>query len=285
MIQREVIYTKKTRIKPTNLYEEARIRLEELRKITDDKENALRKAPPGKIHIVKTQKRIQYYLRKDKSDKSGTYLPKSETGKIKVYLQKSYDEKIFRTITKEIENLEKFLNISSDSVNQIRDIYSICPEQIKSQIDPVDISDEDYRMQWLQIPYEPKNIPDNIPIYLTDKGEHVRSKSELNIANALYKRGVPYKYECPLELRNGMIIHPDFTILDACNRKTVYWEHRGMMDDRDYCKHSVTRIKDYLKNDIFLGDNLIITEETATLPLGTNEINAIIDHFFVKRCL
>ena len=63
-------------------------------------------------------------------------------------------------------------------------------------------------------------------------------------------------------------------------RREIYWEHRGMMDDRMYMKHAVQRLKEYAKSGIFVGDNLLITEETSTLPLGTNEIESVIKHFF-----
>lgn len=53
-----------------------------------------------------------------------------------------------------------------------------------------------------------------------------------------------------------------------------------MMDDRMYLKHAIQRVKEYEKSGIFVGDNLLLTEETSTLPLGTNEIEDIIRHFF-----
>ena len=55
-----------------------------------------------------------------------------------------------------------------------------------------------------------------------------------------------------------------------------------MMDDRSYLRDTVQRIKTYRKEGIQLGDNLIITEETSTLPLGTDEILSVIKHFMNK---
>ena len=71
-------------------------------------------------------------------------------------------------------------------------------------------------------------------------------------------------------------IYPDFTILDVKNRRVKYWEHRGMMDNMNYSSHAVYRIKDYLRNGIYIGDNLIISEESKEFPLGTNEIEQLI---------
>ena len=76
------------------------------------------------------------------------------------------------------------------------------------------------------------------------------------------------------------LLHLMQAVLNVTKRKVIYWEHRGMMDDREYAKHTVSRLKDYMKNDIYLGDNLIITEETSSLPLTTSEIMKVVQHFF-----
>ena len=142
------------------------------------------------------------------------------------------------------------------------------------------MSDEDYAAQWLSESYEGKDIPDYVPVYETKRGERVRSKSELTIANMLADRGIPYKYERPLTLMGGVVVYPDFTLLDVKRRRDIYWEHRGMMDDRDYARQAVFKMKSLMKSGILLGDNLIITEETTANPLGTNEIDAVIDQYF-----
>ena len=54
-----------------------------------------------------------------------------------------------------------------------------------------------------------------------------------------------------------------------------------MMDDREYVKNSVWRLKEMMKEGITIGEKLIITEETSTNPLGTNEIDVIIRKYFL----
>lgn len=152
----------KMRVKATNLYAEAERRLKELRKIQSEKEQAIKSMPPGKIHIVKAKKRVQYYLRKDTSDKSGTYLSQTKKDMIKKYVQKSYDEKILKLVSKEIVNLEVFISKSKESVNQMQQIYSSNPEQVKKYINPIDCSNEDFIEQWVNIPYERKRIMNEV---------------------------------------------------------------------------------------------------------------------------
>ena len=269
-----------TYLRNTNLYVEARRRYNELKDILQAKEANLGKVPPGKIHILNAKSQPQFYLRKDSSEKSGEYISKANDAKLNLYIQKSYDEKIVKYIRKELSILEIFLKKSDNYPMQIQQLYSNLHHDIKKHILPLDMSDDDYRERWQKLPFEGKPIPDYIPYYETSKKERVRSKSELNIANALEKNGIPYKYECPILLDNGTIIHPDFTLLHVKERKEIYWEHRGMMDDKEYARNSVARMKTLMKNGIWIGKNLIITEETSTNPLGTNEIESVIENYF-----
>lgn len=266
----------------TDLYDEAKRRYEKLIKIRKSKEEALEKMPPGKIHISKTTKGVvEYYLRQDSKERTGKYIPKSEITTIRQYLQKAYDEMVLKFVTKDIQSLRKLLEKSIDAVGKIRQVYSKLPPEAKKFVKPIDVSDDDYASNWSNMPFEGKAIPEYVPFLETKRKERVRSKSELNIANALANHEIPYKYECPLQLNNGMIIYPDFTVLDVKRRRELYWEHRGMMDDKDYARNSVLKMKGYLQNGIYLGDKLIITEETSTAPLGTNEINAVIKRYLI----
>ena len=43
--------------------------------------------------------------------------------------------------------------------------------------------------------------------------------------------------------------------------------------------HSVKRIRDYESCNIKLGDQLIITEETSTIPLCPQDIENVIKHY------
>lgn len=267
-------------LKPTTLYEEAARRHAEILGIITEKEEAIQKAPPGKIHIVKTRNRMQYYLREEASDKSGTYISKKKQATIQRYLQKSYDEKILQMLRKENKIIEDFIKHSENIEKQIKDIYSSNPDEIKSLIKPIDSTDEDYIKAWKDVPYEGNPIPIKTTEYKTTQGEIVRSKSELIIANTLSRYGIPYKYECPVILNWGVVLYPDFTMLDVQNRREIYWEHRGMMDDSEYSGRAVKKLKEYANSGIIIGDNLIITEETLENVLGTGEIEKIIKRLF-----
>lgn len=264
-------------LQPTNLYEEAERRYHEISEHIREIEKKLQKAPSGMIHIAATSARTQYYLRETKADRGGRYIRKSDTKTIGTFLRKAYDEKLLKLLKTEAKNLGILLKKTDHITERIRQLYSNLPTEAKPHIDPIEMSDEDFAAEWLNDTYESREIPEYVPVYETNRGERVRSKSELSIANILADRGIPYKYERPLLLTNGMVIYPDFTVLDVKARKEFYWEHRGMMDERDYARQAVLKMKSMLNSGIVPGKDLIITEETSANPLGTNEIHEVIN--------
>ena len=68
-------------------------------------------------------------------------------------------------------------------------------------------------------------------IHITARGDLVRSKSEVIIADHLNRAGVRYAYERELAI-GGSIKYPDFTIEDEDTGTSYYWEHCGMLVDR-----------------------------------------------------
>lgn len=118
--------------------------------------------------------------------------------------------------------------------------------------------------------------------YYTIQGERVRSKSEKIIADELYRRGVPYKYELPLELRTWnrkIIVYPDFTVLNKRTGKKWILEHFGMMDNVGYFETTIQKLDTYEKNDILLGRDLILLHETSTSPLDTKVLEKYINEY------
>ena len=93
-------------------------------------------------------------------------------------------------------------------------------------------------------------------------------------------KGVPYRYECPLII-NGKIIHPDFTILRMSDRKILYLEHCGRMDDPKYTEDMIKRANDYSEAGIILGDRLFYTFESDTTPLDVKVIDRLIEENFM----
>ena len=87
-------------------------------------------------------------------------------------------------------------------------------------------------------------------IHLTERGDLVRSKSELNIADELFARDIEYAYEQPLVLPDGRTRYPDFTIADHARGTTFYWEHLGLLDDPGYRSRWERKRAEYLEGGI-----------------------------------
>lgn len=96
-------------------------------------------------------------------------------------------------------------------------------------------------------------------IHKTIRGEMVRSKSEVIVANILDKMKIAYFYEEPLNV-SGKTYIPDFTL--RYQGKTAYLEHLGMLRDKSYKKRWGEKRVQYESVGISeaLG-NLIITED------------------------
>lgn len=104
-------------------------------------------------------------------------------------------------------------------------------------------------------------------IYSTTKGDLVRSKSEVIIANLLYQYGIKYEYEKKLKY-NDKWIEPDFTVtLD--NKEEYYWEHLGMLGLESYDNRWIEKQEIY---DKYFNGKLIITYEGATITESTVDI-------------
>lgn len=121
-----------------------------------------------------------------------------------------------------------------------------------------------------------KRHPENYG-FRTLRGEWVSSKSEMMIADALFRNHIHYEYEKAIYY-NGVEIHPDFTII--FNGKTYYWEHNGLMTNAEYRKSWEWRKSIYDALGIYQFVNLIVTSETRDCPLTQGQIDNIIKIYF-----
>lgn len=140
-------------------------------------------------------------------------------------------------------------------------------------------TDEQYIHNWEGVVYQGKGFDDTTPEIYTAKGEGVRSKSEVIIADILNQEGIPYRYEYPLQLKGWGRVYPDFTVLNVRERKEIYWEHLGMMDDPNYVENALQKLALYQQNGIFSGKNLILTYETKKTPVNQKAVRLMIEEY------
>ncbi|MDD3415844.1 MAG: AAA family ATPase [Lachnospiraceae bacterium] len=118
-------------------------------------------------------------------------------------------------------------------------------------------------------------------IHRTLKGDLVRSKSEVIIANMLFEAGIEYEYEKELDLGDDGIRIPDFTIEDAESGTCFYWEHCGMLGDAGYSKHWEEKKELYKKHDIVEGENLIVSKDSLNGGINSAEIKRLINNYLM----
>ena len=249
------------------------------------KKLSVKNAPTGLIRIVQKNGKLQFYKRDSESDKQGKYLQRSEDKLAHAIIQKEYNQKMVPALEAEINYLKKFLSeYKTKNSNCVYEKLSAPRQQV---VTPLTLTNEQYTDAWLKVEYRRKKLPDDAPPFYTENNEHVRSKSEVIIANTLKAAGVPYRYEFPLLMDKNAEdpdfpdydfcrLHPDFYCLNLRTRQEFAWEHFGMMDNLDYASSTTEKLQLYAENGFFPGKNLIITMETSKKQLSSKMLKEII---------
>ena len=119
-------------------------------------------------------------------------------------------------------------------------------------------------------------------IHRTRRGEMVRSKSEVIIADCLNSLGVDYLYERELTV-DGTTKFPDFTIESAETGNIFYWEHCGMLHVPEYRKRWEAKLRWYADRGILPHEDgggergtLIVTRENERGGISSQDIEKVI---------
>lgn len=249
-----------------------------LENIVQQVNERLKNAPEGSLRLSKTQNYSQYYHCTEEN-KRGSYISKENEELVQKLAQKSYDEKVLRCVEKRLSQIKKLTKDYKD--NEIEEIYTKEHPVRQKLIEPVELIWEQKLENWKAKEYKGKEFQEGMPVILTERGERVRSKSEKILADYFYRRGIEYKYECPLYLKGMGVVYPDFTFLSPKSNREIYWEHHGKMDDSTYARKTVRKIQAYVNNDIFPGERLIATYETEQTLLSTKIIEKLVDKHLV----
>ncbi len=252
----------------------------QLQSIIKETNKRLQNVPKGRLRVSnkKTHREYYYIDRENDGRSNGRYLKTNEKELASKIAQRDYDNVLVKSLTERRNAIEVFLNkYKKSGLDMLYDNTNIYRREL---IKTVYVSDEEYIRQWERVQYEGKELSDDIPFFMTERGEKVRSKSEKIIADKLYMMGIPYRYEYPLVLNDDIIVYPDFTILRMPGREEVYLEHLGMMDNMDYVNTTLYKINTYEKNGIYLGVNLFFTYETSKRPLNTKVLKEMFKSLF-----
>lgn len=269
-----------------NMILSAKEEIFKLEKILREVNAYLHEAPKGCLKWQRKDKKIYYYKQdritgeKSKESRWGRkYIKKEEFAMAEGLAKKHYYLLMKDLAEKKIKALKQLINQYPDK--QIETVYKELNPERKSLISPLLTEVQEKVKQFEEEVYEQTVMYAGNLKFETERGELVRSKSEVIIANILHrnKEDILYKYERPLHLKiRGMIktIYPDFTVINIHTGRIVYWEHAGRMDDLEYTEEFVRKMNTYVANGLLPGRDIILTFETQENPLDIGAVKNIV---------
>lgn len=111
---------------------------------------------------------------------------------------------------------------------------------------------------------------------ISSQGEKIRSGGEMYISARLDHFGIPYRYEDDMGIPDLSYV-PDFKIMRPRDRKIIYWEHFGKVNDYAYVRNSVSKVSEYIEYGIKPWDNLIMTFNNEKGGYNGKLIDAMIE--------
>lgn len=258
------------------LYErmlEERIRLDkEIHRIQEK----VKKLPEGKIFSAKNGKYTKWYLTDGKTQ---TYLPKRKRKLAEKLAAKKYLSLLLEDYEHEKRAIEFYLRHHAAGGSKAEALLLKNPEYkelLLPHFQP--ISEELY--EWSNGLYESNTKYPEQLIHKTMTGKCVRSKSEVLIDNVLHKYQIPFRYEAALQI-GDQILYPDFTIRHPRSGTIFYWEHFGLMDDKNYLLNMSQKLRLYASYGIIPSIQLITTYETKETPLTIELVEKIVRYYFL----
>ncbi len=263
-----------------NLYNELRRNLSELSELESSLKKSLSQALDGNLTVKHINGGSRFYVQYERNRLASQYLGKDKMSTVKALAQKGYDAKLLKEVEKLRKAVEKCLETlnKANATQELSNVIEKVPKEVQPFIKAIDSLDDEYVREWSSLKYRRKPVFNDSSFY-TKRNEHVRSKSEVIIADRLFSEGIPYHYEVPISLNQIDVIHPDFLVLNKRTRKSYFWEHLGMMDSPSYCIDNVRKLQDYANAGYLQGKNFIVTFETSKTPLDTKYIDALIKEY------
>ena len=244
-------------------------------------EKHVHKNKDGEKLVIRHQEGSPRYYLKEKDGKA-SYLSKAQTQKIRELAQLRYETALFRAAIDEKAAVEKCIRILENCKDTDK-VFDEMPDELKPYITPDILTDKGYARKWQRERVESARPLRDGEGYKTLRGEFVRSKSEVIIADRLFSRGIPYRYEIyfPMKYEDISYVYPDFEILNVRTRQEFLWEHLGMLGDEGYSETQLKKISGYARSGFTPGKNLLLSFESKNRPLDIFYVDVLIDSFLV----
>ena len=213
--------------------------------------------------------RSRYYVVRKKNDTTGTRT--MDLNLVRILSNRQYYLKVLKRAQIELVHITKLLK-----TKQIATIYSELREERKKLVTPLEKTVSEIIVEWLK--QEDVSLPIKPGKYgiKTKRGDFVRSKAEMKIADALFESNIPYKMDVEFGVDNFTSYWVDFQIINPNTGEFFYWEHMGMMNNPDYVSKNIKKLDYYASKGLYPGKNLILTFENNEYKLDERHIQRII---------
>ena len=258
-----------------DLHQQKALKRQYRRKLTEMPEGYLElKSSNGKdyySHIVNGKHRYLGSTKPENQDEIERY-------KIKRYLEEAM-KLIDHNCRVMEEFLKKYTPIEPDRIiSMLPRTYSLDTEKEYQFADSNNEYDWTDMRVWAESPYERNTKFPQRCRFRTIKGDLVRSKSEVIIADMLQLKGIDYHYEERLFLGNRMLA-PDFTIAVKSEKRFKRLEHFGMVGEEWYLNDCLEKIACYLKNGYMPFRDVIFTFDNPDGSIDAQQLDWIITKF------
>ena len=251
-------------------------RKQELKLVILKKKEALKKAPPGRLEICGKK----FYQVFDNKASGRKYISKENMDFIKQLAQKGYDIKVRRLAQAELT----CLNAGRFYMGTVyEDVYENLDPRRQALVEPEIMTKEMLRQAWKSRPYKKKGFKAGEPRYKAGDELYVRSRAELFCISCFNKYSITFLYEYPVKLKSGMLVYPDFCIMDPETGGDIFFEYFGIIDSPEYANMAAKKLNDLAMAGVIIGKNLVVAMETSKVPMNTEALEIIIRENFVPK--
>ena len=163
-----------------------------------------------------------------------------------------------------------------DKQNELNELRNEIPEEVEeTTTEEPDINEDNAEQDNQQTSGRDDSFRSEFLIHRTLRGEKVRSKSEMIIANMIFDMGLDYRYEYPLEGHITLgIKRPDFVFFTK-DRSIIVWEHLGMLDNKIYARKWKKKLEWYTENGFVEGETLFVTKDKPSEGFDSQGVHEV----------
>lgn len=157
---------------------------------------SLQTFPSGSLRVSPHRGSYQYFHVTEGSKRNGSkgsYIPMEQIGVARGLAQKAYNEEMASALAEGASVLKSALQKFNSS--RIDTCYEMQGPVRRALVAPVYLPNDVYADRWQKVEYQGKEFLEDDTLLTTAKGDRVRSKSEVIIANMLNQMNVPYRID------------------------------------------------------------------------------------------